>query len=176
VKNLLRAWIGIAGIMSCLATARAAEMSVDIVAGTFNAQSLCDLTVEKVSEILGRPADVRARRAGTDVYFYNQGLMFFFSKESVVGLTVYFTGQKSSGTEGTFSAYAGKFNQGITGPWKLDKFLELFPEFSMEEDVKLEGRRSLLFKSRMTWLQLEVDTTGGRINRLTYSRANLWRK
>ena len=162
------------GLMSFQTTARAVEMNVDIVAGTFNGQSLCDLSVEKVSDILGRPADTRMRRAGTDAYYYDQGLMFFFSKESVVGLTVYFAVQKSAETGGAFKPYAGKFNQGISGVWKLERFLEAFPEFTMEEDVKLEGKRLLLFKSKMTWLQLEVETSSGVVVRLTYSRANLW--
>jgi hypothetical protein len=169
-------WIGIVCCIGLLPVVRAAEMNVDILAGTFNGQSLCDLSVEKVSDMLGRPADIRAPRAGTNAYYYDRGLMFFFSKESVVGLTVYLAGLKSSETEGTFKPYAGKFNHDATGNVKLDKFLELFPEFTVEEDVKVEGKRLLLFKSQMTWLQLEVDAVRGTIERLTFSRANLWWK
>jgi hypothetical protein len=129
-------------IFACLtATAFAASTDtpdLDLVNATINGHYIFDLSVDQVTDILGRPSGVlhpesKGEPNVVSVQYIDRGLDFHFPDPSkpCERLTVYLSRQGQSGESiGYFSPYPGTISRGLNANWKVKQLLDAFAEFN----------------------------------------------
>ena len=150
-------------LASVFAQAFAGDLSVDIVEGTLNGKKLESLTVNSVTDMLGRPSEAYEFNGQKVLKYHNDGLWIGF-KDGSVCVAVYVVRQED--TRGAiYEKYRGKLNKSLDGNWKAKKFTDEFPSFELVgKSEAITG--ALCFKGSNTWVQVNYDLTSGFLNKV----------
>lgn len=153
----------------------AAEWDIDIVEGTVNGKKLGTLTIDAVTDTFGRPSDSWTTppmqiigTLGQRVLVYaDSGVKFMFNDDGAVLVEIFLVNARDGSGSFTqhYTRYNGKLNKGVSGDWKLKKFVESFKEFELAKQDDLAA----CMKGGKTWLQIDLDTTTGFMSTITVS-------
>lgn len=142
----------------------AGEIAIDIVKGTLNGKNLDDLTVDSITDTLGRPTDSYKSGGTTFLRYYELGLYFGVSDRGT-SLSVFLHRHQLAEGNPFFEKFTGKLNKGLSGNWKYKRFVEEFAEFKLvKEGACPFGECAVCLKSPDTWLQVCYDEGSGFLN------------
>ena len=139
----------------------AGDLSVDVVEGTLNGKKLESLTVDAVTDMLGRPTEAYEMEGMKVLKYHNDGLWIGF-KDGSVCVDVHVVRQEDM-RGAIYEKYRGKLNKNVDGNWKTKKFTDEFPSFDLVgKSEAITG--SLCLKGSNTWVQVKYDLTSGFLN------------
>jgi hypothetical protein len=132
--------LGLTMVVQCFA----GEINVDILAGTINGKSVDSISIDELTDMLGRPSDSCEAFGQKVINYADKGLRFAFNnndgrKFMTVHLVAYadLMGSFRAGSwqPVKYEAYKGKLSKGLSRDWKLKKFLEEFSEFKLVKET-----------------------------------------
>jgi hypothetical protein len=120
----------------------AGDIKLDFLAGTLNGKKLNDLTIDSVTDMLGRPtkaetipATVATSDGNRRLVYSEQGLEFFAQSgtERITAIHVFLTPKTEDFSPiglgiANYSAFSGELPRNLSGNWKFGKFLEAFKQ------------------------------------------------
>ena len=137
-------------LLSALATllllpAHAAQTvtNLDLIRATINDRPIAELTVDSVTDMLGRPTAVKqpetlagvgekAADSGVILVYAELGLRFRFhheqqdSKQGIANMVIYLSRKEDSETRTECSPFHGAITSGVTADWKAKRVMEDF--------------------------------------------------
>ncbi len=129
---------------------------IDFVAATFHGKPLFDLSLDQLTDILGRPASIRPpntplsgeKKKGAMLAYFDKGLLFgcehpdIDANQTVKAVQVYLARTRpSSGTP--FAAFAGTLSYGLSGDWKVPRVLETLAQYKPKDMYDPEKAKTI---------------------------------
>ena len=130
-------------------SAEPAISAIDLINATLNGRPLRDLTLDKITDLLGRPSAVTDPRANKDgnkisyygacLYYHEKGVYFAFfhpqqdKDQHLEELHVYLAKKMDERFTAQFIPYKGKLSRDVNGDWKVKKILEIFSDLKPED-------------------------------------------
>ena len=113
--------------------ASAAEIDIDFLVGKLNGKDLSSLTIDSVTDMLGRPSQSNLIDGQAQLVYESDGIKFYFEKNStqISSLDIYLVAKnvdhQDRGEEiANYSAFHGKLPNGMNGEWKVEQLLKSF--------------------------------------------------
>lgn len=134
--------------------------TIDLHKLTLNGLALKELTVDKLTTILGRPSAVQSNSLASDligpeVYYHQKGLHFWFktknkdSEQRIWIMTVYLSKEWDDSNKEFFMPFTGVVIPKINNNMKINEVLPLFKKFEVEVKSGQERRKKFSNDSGM---------------------------
>jgi hypothetical protein len=142
---------------------KSSAADIDLVAATLYGNPLFHLSLDQLTDLLGRPASIRPpntplsgeKKIGTMLAYFDKGLLFgcehpdVDARQTVKAVQVYLA--RTRPTAGTpFAAFGGKLSFGLTAEWKAPRVMEAFAEFKPKDMYDAEKAKH--------WKEMEATT------------------
>ena len=115
------------------------KVRVDVLAGSIDGRPLSTLTIDQLTDLLGRPSAVQRGIGGVtgpQVHFHDAGLSFQFEQPAkgnwITTVTIYLSKSWDKGSQTQYQRFAGEIKPAVDGTWKEEKILQLLAEHSPE--------------------------------------------
>lgn len=144
--------IGRATLVLLLALAAlAAAQEIDLVGGTLTGRPICELALDDITGMLGRPTRVRAAHPiaadilGPTVQYHHLGMYLQFrpgdpGEELLLSMVLYLSRVWDSDASEWYQVYSGTLSPNVNGNWRLDKTLADLDGFGVQESTPEDQR------------------------------------
>jgi hypothetical protein len=106
-----------------------------LLAGTIDGRTFSALTLDQVTDLLGRPSVVQRSPAasfGPSVHYHEAGIRFSFSPRSegerVLIVSVHLSKSRDKFSEKYYQPFVGQLTPAIDGNWKEERIMQLLAE------------------------------------------------
>jgi hypothetical protein len=113
---------------------------IDLINGTLDNQSLCGLTIETATDILGRPSftekpnDIVADVIGPKIYYHDSGLALWFQPSSDGGnlsnINIYLVETWDEDRLKNFVPFLGQLVSEANPNWKIDDVVSYYKQYN----------------------------------------------
>lgn len=121
-----------------------AQNNLDLYKLTLNDSILCNLTIDQLTNMLGRPSAIaKSNRwdvnSGPDVFYHNKGLKFWFwdkksdKRQRLLGITVHLTKIWDENYNEFFYPFLGKVFPNLDANMKYSAILPLFKNYPIDD-------------------------------------------
>lgn len=123
------------------------ELAIDLIKGTLNGTPLSTLTIDQVTDMLGRPSasDRYPELVGAHIYYHSLGLQFWFNapymtpgNKHLLLLIIYLSKTWDSERSNFFMPFEGKLNPAATANWKVQRTLKELAQFGVVTETPPE--------------------------------------
>lgn len=116
---------------------------VDLLEGKLNGTNLFGLTIDTLTDMLGKPSEVQSAkekksddgsvsRSGARLAFFNAGLLFRFAhpandpQQRCTSMRIFLTDSSDAESDHGFRAFNGRLPKGVDANWKAKRVMEEF--------------------------------------------------
>lgn len=145
--------IALAFALTPLIRVRAQAPVINLAEGTINGRPLCGLSVDNVTDMIGRPSavddnEVVAPITGLRLLYHPLGLAFQFRPESSESegswvVTIHLSREWDDSFNEFFLPFPGEIVGGVSADWKDEDVKEVFSNYAITVRTAEEHRRSL---------------------------------
>lgn len=130
------------------------RLQIDLIQATLNGRPLLSMTVDGISDLLGRPTAVKDNRliaelTGPQIYYHDAGVSFWFKPktkdptERLSMMAIYFSRAWDEKTKKFFEQFRGQITKNIDANWRADKTLSEFAPYNPMVETAEELDRQL---------------------------------
>ena len=141
------------------------KLDIDLIAASVNKTNIFNLTLDQVTDLIGRPAMVEdpwqyknakgeTTKCGASLYYFEKGLSFHFNhpdsdpqQHCQRGVYIYLARTWDKKREHFFQPFQGKLSKGLDGTWKVKRVMAEFKEFSPKDrydPIEVQKRKTNL--------------------------------
>ena len=123
--------------------AEAQANTVDLIAGTIDGVQLNELTVDKVTDLFGKPSKILKptyrwkEQLGNSLCYHQMGLEFYFNNPKIdgnkephcAGLKIHLLETWDERSSKYYKPYSGSLSRQVSSDWKTKKVLDVFSDY-----------------------------------------------
>lgn len=134
-------------------TVIAGAQQIDLTAATLNGESICELALDDITGMLGRPSAVEAPHPiiadilGPEIDYHHLGIGMLFrpgdpGEEKLLSISIYLSRAWDEDASEWYQVFTGALTPNVNGNWRIDKTLSDLALLGVREETPDEQRRA----------------------------------
>lgn len=140
-------------VTSLMAAASAAAQDINLTAATLNGELICELTLDDITGMLGRPSAVEAPHPviaeiiGPEIDYHHLGIGMLFrpgdpGEEKLLSISIHLSRAWDEDASEWYQVFDGSLTPSVNGNWRIDKTLSDLEPLGVRQETPEEQKQA----------------------------------